>query len=121
MWAALALLLVLTSTPSGVHADAAVDWLVAVPETTSTVTTTPAGTLLLSNGLASREFALMPAFGTVDWALNATTARGGLQSMFRAVMPEGRLTRGTGLGTPAAGPWQLGGLQSATQLHQRPL
>ena len=32
------------------------------------------------------------AFGTIDWVLNATTARGGAQSMFRAVMPEGQLT-----------------------------
>ena len=32
------------------------------------------------------------AFGTIDWVLNATTTRGGAQSMFRAVMPEGQLT-----------------------------
>lgn len=32
------------------------------------------------------------AFGTIDWVLNATTARGGAQSMFRAIMPEGQLT-----------------------------
>jgi len=68
------------------------DWLISTPRgTTASVTTTAAGTLLLSNGLTSREFALQPAFGTIDWTLNATTARGGLQSMFRAVMPEGEL------------------------------
>jgi hypothetical protein len=73
-------------------ADAGVDWLIAVPNATSQVITTAAGTLLLSNGLVSREFALKPAFGTIDWTLNATSQRGGAQSMFRAVMAEGRLT-----------------------------
>jgi hypothetical protein len=76
-----------------VRPDAVSDWLVSTPPlgSTSSVITTKAGTLLLSNGLVSREFALQPAFGTIDWSLNATTARGGLQSMFRAVMPEGKL------------------------------
>lgn len=38
------------------------------------------------------DFGPGQAFGTIDWVLNATTTRGGAQSMFRAVMPEGQLT-----------------------------
>ncbi|KAJ8611291.1 hypothetical protein CTAYLR_004168 [Chrysophaeum taylorii] len=45
----------------------------------------------LTNSIVSRRFALSPAFGTVDWLLNATAQHGGLQSMFRAVQPEARL------------------------------
>ena len=79
--------------PLPAQSDAEADWLIAIPPgSVSSVALTATGTLLLSNGLTSREFALTPAFGTVDWTLNATTAHGGLQSMFRAVMPEGQVT-----------------------------
>ena len=43
----------------GARGDAEVDWLIATPRTTSTVTET-ASTLTLSNGLTSRVFALTP-------------------------------------------------------------
>eukprot|EP00947_MAST-08B_sp_MAST-8B-sp1_P002305 g2305.t1 len=42
----------------------------------------------IANGLISRRFVLQPAFGTIDWLRNTTAARGGLESMFRAVSPE---------------------------------
>ena len=43
----------------GARSDADVDWLIATPQTTSTITET-ASTLTLSNGLTSRVFALTP-------------------------------------------------------------
>ena len=42
----------------------------------------------LTNGLVSRRFVTSPGFGTVDYILNASTAFGGEQSMFRTVKPE---------------------------------
>lgn len=76
-----------------------VDWLIRTPSTTASVkqecwpeyatptSGTPCG-LALSNGLVARRFVTTPAFGTIDWLLNATVERGGTQSMYRAVAPE---------------------------------
>lgn len=79
-----------------------VDWLVTTPTTRATFSkecwpeyaTSTAGTpcgFALSNGLTSRRFVTKPAFGTIDWILNATVEYGGAQSMFRAVSPESTL------------------------------
>ena len=48
--------------------------------------------LELRNGLISRRFVTSPAFGTVDYVLNASTSYGGEQSMFRTVKPEALVT-----------------------------
>ena len=84
-----------------------VDWLVATPRATSSVTKqcwpeyatptsgTPCG-LELANGLTSRRFIMsldgepMP-FGTIDWLINATVEHGGLRSMYRAVTSEAQV------------------------------
>ena len=68
------------------------DWLVERVDAKATVTPgcwfggTVCG-LELSNELVTRRFMLSEdkVFGTVDWMLNATSARGGLQSMYRAI------------------------------------
>eukprot|EP00948_MAST-09A_sp_MAST-9A-sp1_P000602 g602.t1 len=44
--------------------------------------------LELSNGLLSRRFIFQPAFGTIDFILNATEEFGGQRSLFRAIEPE---------------------------------
>ena len=83
-------------------AAADVDWLITTVDRHATVTEScwpeyatatsaaPCG-LELSNGLTSRRFLTTPAFGTIDWLLNATIDRGGLQSMLRAAAPEAML------------------------------
>lgn len=83
-------------------AAADVDWLIATSSAHATVTercwpeyatatsAAPCG-LELSNGLTSRRFLTNPAFGTIDWLLNATIDRGGLQSMLRSAAPEAML------------------------------
>eukprot|EP00697_Spironema_sp_BW2_P015561 gnl/Spiro4/6458_TR3313_c0_g1_i1.p1 gnl/Spiro4/6458_TR3313_c0_g1~~gnl/Spiro4/6458_TR3313_c0_g1_i1.p1 ORF type:complete len:759 (-),score=179.88 gnl/Spiro4/6458_TR3313_c0_g1_i1:82-2358(-) len=70
-----------------VCADADADWLISRVTTHASVARSTS-TLTLSNGLVSRVFTLMPAFGTIDFILNATTERFGAQSMFRSVKPE---------------------------------
>ena len=69
-------------------ADQNVDWLVAAPAQVTSVVEQD-NTLTLSNGLISRVFTMAPAFGTIDYIINATTDRGGEQSMLRNIHPEG--------------------------------
>lgn len=78
------------------------DWLVARPSTTSAVVAA-GNSLTLTNGLITRIFSLDPAFGTVDYILNATAPRGGQQSMLRSIKPEGTLLLD-------GAPYALGGL-----------
>ena len=92
-------LLLLLHTSSGAQID---DWLVTQITTQTTVNDNVCwdeyGASLLcgveiSNEIITRRFALTPegTFGTIDFLLNATGSRGGLQSMFRAIEPEARL------------------------------
>lgn len=82
------------------HSDSDVDWLVSRPAARSAVKSAcwdygdvqPVCGLEIGNGLLSRRFVLQPAFGTLDYVLNATTERGGEQSMLRVIRPEGRIT-----------------------------
>ncbi len=82
----MALLLPLLAKSIGARADAEVDWLVATPRTTSTVTET-ASTLTLSNGLTSRVFALTPVralmheagWGHAGRELSATDVHAGIR------------------------------------------
>jgi hypothetical protein len=64
------------------------DWLVDKITDVTTVTTTPLGTLLLSNTLISREFLLDPDFATIDFRDLHTTN----SSLLRCVKPEGIIT-----------------------------
>ena len=64
------------------------DWLVDRITDVTTLTTTPLGTLLLSNSLISREFLLKPDFATIDFRdLHATNS-----SLLRCVKPEAIIT-----------------------------
>jgi hypothetical protein len=78
------------------NGDSDVDWLVEKPVTVSYVRedcwSDGICGLEIGNGLVARRFALAPSFGTVDYIANKTASRGGEQSMFRAVMPEGFVT-----------------------------
>jgi hypothetical protein len=78
----------------------ATDWLVAAgPPAASYVAKrcwkytpdAPLCGLEIGNGLVARRFVTSPAFGTVDFVLNATARFGGTQSMFRATTPEGAI------------------------------
>ena len=95
-----------------------VDWLITAPTARAEVTNacwpeyataasgTPCG-IELANGLVSRRFVTTPAFGTIDWLLNATIERGGLRSMMRAPAPEAILRLG-------GVDFTVGGLQSTS-------
>lgn len=75
----LTLRVLLAAASSGcAAADAEVDWLVTAPAATASVTTS-GSMLTIANGLVSRTFALAPAFGTIDFEVNATSGRGGRQ------------------------------------------
>lgn len=60
------------------------DWLVDKISDPTTITITPAGTLLLSNTLISREFLIEPDFATIDFRDLHTTN----SSLLRCVKPE---------------------------------
>jgi len=85
--------LILSVLADAAHADAVADWLVtpAAGTPSRVVAPTPAS-LQLTNGLLTRTFTLLPAFGTVDLVSNATANHGGTASAFRAVVPEGVVT-----------------------------
>ncbi|ELU18638.1 hypothetical protein CAPTEDRAFT_226414 [Capitella teleta] len=59
------------------------DWLVEEVTTKTTLTKTPRGTLLLSNGLIGREFLLTPDFTTIDFYSYQKQS-----SLLRAMSPE---------------------------------
>ncbi len=65
------------------------DWLISDITWPTTLTNTTQGTLLLSNGLVAREFALRPDFGTVDLYSFAEKS-----SALRAINPEAIVSLG---------------------------
>ena len=65
------------------------DWLVTKINTPTTLTKTSEGTLLLSNGLISREFVTTPDFGTVDFYSYREQS-----SALRAINPEAIIALG---------------------------
>lgn len=82
-----------------VHGDAEVDWLIKKVGVSSHVVDRcwqyadkQLCGVEISNGLISRRFVTSPAFGTIDYILNASTPFGGEQSMFRTVKPEAQIT-----------------------------
>ncbi len=80
------LLIILTSY---IGADMIPDWLVTKINTPTTLTKTSEGTLLLSNGLISREFVTTPDFGTVNFYSHREQS-----SALRAINPEAIIALG---------------------------
>ena len=62
------------------------DWLVTKVTNPTTLTKTPQGTLLLSNGLIAREFGVTPDFFTIDYFSYEKNS-----SLLRAVGPEAQV------------------------------
>ena len=72
----------------GFTSSLARDWLVDRISDVTTLTTTPSGTLLLSNTLISREFLIDPDFATIEFRDLHTTD----SSLLRCVKPEAIIT-----------------------------
>jgi hypothetical protein len=67
-------------------AGASVDWL--IEDAGKAAVDFDGATIRLGNGLVERVFTLKPAFGVIDFVLNATDELGGEQSMLRAIKPD---------------------------------